>query len=77
TGGSSGLSPAIRRNVLAGLTYLEQARTVVDVVRDVPLPTFDPMLPSSSPDPEALEAFAERWGLVSSVRRLSTALGWS
>ncbi|MEI6621347.1 MAG: 5'-3' exonuclease [Actinomycetes bacterium] len=77
TGGSSGLSPAVRRNVMAGLPYLEQARTVVDVVRDVPLPDFDPMLPVRNPDPEALARFAVRWGLVSSVHRLSTALGWS
>lgn len=74
--GEGDFAPALQRNLLAGLPYLRRAAPVVRVVRDVPLPVFDSSLPQRCPDPQALAAFAELWGLTSSVTRVCTAVGW-
>jgi hypothetical protein len=44
------------------------------VALDVRLPDFDPALPTSPKDPEALLALAQRWNLAGSARRLVDAL---
>lgn len=74
--GEGKFAPALQRNLVAGLPYLRRAAPVVRVVRDVPLPVFDPALPPRCPDSEALQNFAELWGLTSCVTRLSAALNW-
>jgi len=50
------------------------ALPVCKVALDVPLPEFDPTLPATPKDPEALLALAERWNLAGSARRLVDAL---
>jgi hypothetical protein len=47
------------------------------VARDVPLPAFDPTIPTAPADPDALEALTAQWGLKSSVERVRTAFGWA
>jgi 5'-3' exonuclease len=66
-----------RLKLQAARDYLAVAPTVVDVVRDIPIPQLDDRVPSRPADPEALLALAERWGLSSSVERVLHAMGWS
>ncbi|WP_166351115.1 5'-3' exonuclease H3TH domain-containing protein [Phytoactinopolyspora limicola] len=68
------LSPTIRRRVLDARDYLTVAPGVVAVRTDVPVPPLDDHLPATPADPAALAALSERWGLGSSVTRVTTAL---
>ncbi|WP_280721688.1 5'-3' exonuclease [Kitasatospora sp. MAA4] len=70
----SKLTPARRKNILEGAPYLDVAPTVVRVATDVPLPTFDPILPTEPLDPMTLEALTTRWGLGTSLTRLLDTL---
>lgn len=70
----SRLTPARRKNLLEGSAYLDVAPTVVRVATDVPLPEFDPALPSEPLDPMTLEELSTRWGLGSSLDRLLAVL---
>ena len=63
-----------RAKLAASRDYLAVALPVVRVATDVPLPPLEGTLPSSPPDPGALEALGERWGLGSSLHRLRDAL---
>jgi 5'-3' exonuclease len=69
----SDLSPGQRRKLLEGSDYLDAAPHVVRVAPDAPVPEQLDDLPQTPPDHEALVAFAERWGLNSSVARVVTA----
>lgn len=75
--GTDGLSPSLRARLTAGLPYLAAAGPVVRVVRDLPLPEVDAAIPEHCPDPAALAAAAHRWGVTSSVERVSRSFGWS
>ncbi|WP_033259238.1 MULTISPECIES: 5'-3' exonuclease [Kitasatospora] len=70
----SKLTPARRKNLLEGAAYLDVAPTVVRVATDVPLPAFDPTLPTEPLDPMTLEALTTRWGLGTSLTRLLDTL---
>ncbi|MGQ0630397.1 MAG: 5'-3' exonuclease [Sporichthyaceae bacterium] len=70
----SALSPAVRRKLVAAGAYLAVAPAVVNVVRDIALPSLDCSLPSIPRDPEALLALSERWGLESPLNRLLNVL---
>lgn len=70
----SKLTPAKRRGILEASDYLDVAPKVVTVAPDVPLPAFNPALPTEPADPEVLEALAAQWGLGSSLMRLLDAL---
>lgn len=73
----SGMAPGPRRKITDALDYLEVAPRVVAVVRDLDLGLdlpADLLLPGSPTDPAALAALQERWGLGSSVDRLTAAL---
>jgi 5'-3' exonuclease len=69
-----GFTTAQRNRLHAGRDYLRVAPTVVNVVRDVPLPIIHGDLPTSPADPTALAALSERWGLTSTLARLAQAL---
>jgi 5'-3' exonuclease len=69
----SDLSPGQRRKLLEASDYLDVAPEVVLVARDAPVPDQDDDVPVTPPDHEALIAFAEHWGLSSSVARVITA----
>jgi 5'-3' exonuclease len=71
---ASGLSPVQRQRLQAARDYLAVAPKVVRVADDVPLPAFDPRLPRTPRDPEALRALAERWGLGGALERLLAVL---
>jgi 5'-3' exonuclease len=70
----AGFAPGLRTKLDAARTYLAAALPVCRVALDVRLPEFDPALPGSPKDPEALLALAERWNLAGSARRLVDAL---
>jgi 5'-3' exonuclease len=69
------LSPGVRAKLLAAADYLAVAPTVVNVVRDLPLPEVDATLrPVTGDRADAARAFAARWGLDSSMIRILAAL---
>jgi 5'-3' exonuclease len=70
----AGFAPGVRTKLAASREYLARALPVCRVATDVPLPDFDPVLPGSPRDPDALLALAERWNLAGSARRLVDAL---
>ena len=70
----AGFAPGLRTKLDAARTYLAAALPVCKVALDVRLPDFDPALPTSPEDPEALLALAQRWNLAGSARRLVDAL---
>ncbi|MCB5166449.1 5'-3' exonuclease [Streptomyces bambusae] len=71
---ASKLTPAQRRRLDEARPYVAVAPKVVQVAADVPLPAFDPALPSAPADPAALDALAHRWGLGGAVGRLLSTL---
>jgi 5'-3' exonuclease len=72
--GDATLSPGLRSKVRAAGDYLNAARVVVAVRRDVPLPPYDDALPATPRDPEMLVELSERWRLDSPLNRLLAAL---
>ncbi|MGN6473398.1 MAG: 5'-3' exonuclease [Mycobacteriales bacterium] len=60
--------------IMAAVAYIEPARKVVAVARDVPVGDIDPTLPHTPRDADALDELSERWGLESSVQRVLDAL---
>ncbi|MFE0423738.1 5'-3' exonuclease H3TH domain-containing protein [Streptomyces sp. NPDC058953] len=71
---ASRLTPAQRRRLAESRDYLAVAPKVVRVASDVPLPAFDPALPSEPLDPATLDELAARWGLGNALHRLLTVL---
>ncbi|MBW6439983.1 5'-3' exonuclease [Actinoplanes hulinensis] len=70
----AGFAPGVRTKLLASREYLGRALPVCKVATDVPLPGFDPVLPTAPRHPDALLALAERWNLAGSARRLVDAM---
>lgn len=68
------LTPSQRKRLDEARDYVAVAPTVVRVAGDVPLPAFDPSLPSEPRDPATLEALADQWGLGGALQRLLTVL---
>jgi 5'-3' exonuclease len=69
------LSPAVRAKLLAASDYLAVAPAVVNVVRDLDLPSTDATIrPLDAQQVAAARAFAERWGLDSAMTRILAAL---
>ena len=60
--------------VAAHLEYVEAAKTVVCVAKDVALPDLDDQLCATPREPERLVALSDRWGLDAPLNRLLTAL---
>lgn len=71
---SAGFAPGVRTKLADARDYLAKALPVCKVALDVDLPRFDPAMPRSPRDPDALIALAERWNLASSAKRLIDAL---
>jgi 5'-3' exonuclease len=72
--GDTAVTGAQTGKLNAARAYLDVAPTVVDVVRDVPLPDVPDALPREPADPQALAALVERWGLATSVDRVHQAI---
>ncbi len=69
------LSPSVRAKLLAASDYLAVAPAVVNVVRDLDLPTVESTIrPLGAGEVEASRAFADRWGLDSAMTRILAAL---
>ena len=74
TAGEPGpIKPAQRSSLVAAADYLDAATNVVSVRRDLQIDA-DPRLPRSPADPELLDELVARWGIASSVERLTAAL---
>ncbi|MFG2558475.1 5'-3' exonuclease H3TH domain-containing protein [Streptomyces sp. NPDC048496] len=71
---ASRLTPSQRKRLDEARDYVAVAPTVVRVADDVPLPAFDPALPTEPRDPAALEALATQWGLGGALQRLLATL---
>ena len=71
---AAAFAPGVRGRLQAAADYLAVAPTVVRVVRDAPLPPFDPALPAVPVDADALMTLAQRWNLAGSCRRLVDAI---
>ncbi|MGH3679434.1 MAG: 5'-3' exonuclease [Natronosporangium sp.] len=71
---AAGFAPGLRGKLVAARDYLAVAPTVVRVVRDVPLPELDPVLPATPADPARLLALAGTWNLAGPCRRLVDTL---
>jgi 5'-3' exonuclease len=71
----SDLAPGPRLRIKDAAAYLAVAPTVVAVARDIDLPRGVALaLPSAPADPEVLAVLTERWGIGSSVQRLTGVL---
>ena len=70
----AGFAAGLRTKLDAARDYLDKALPVCKVALDVKLPDFDPAMPRTPKDPDALLALAERWNLAGSARRLVDAL---
>ena len=70
----SDLSPGQRKKLLEASDYLDAAPAVVTVAPDAPIAELDDALPATPPDHQALVAFAEKWGVESSVSRVVQAM---
>ncbi|MDP9817868.1 5'-3' exonuclease [Spirilliplanes yamanashiensis] len=71
---AAGFAPGLRAKLAAATDYLVAAVPVCRVARDVPLPDFDPELPSAPVDGDRLMELAQRWNIASPCRRLVDAL---
>ena len=71
---ASALKPAARRRLDAAREYLAVAPDVVRVHDDAPTVPVDSKLPGTAADPKELDRLAERYGLVSPIRRLQRSL---
>ena len=72
---ASDLAPGPRLKIKDAADYLAVAPTVVAVARDIELPRGDALaLPAAPVDPTALADLTERWGLTTSVERLTGTL---
>ncbi len=67
------MKPAQRGNLVAAADYLDAARAVVAVRRDLDV-RFDPTIPARPADDEVLAELAARWAIGSSIKRVTDAL---
>ena len=74
SGEQNGFPAGSRNKLTAARDYLSSARTVVEVVLDVPLPELDDRLPEAPRDPAHLDELAKRWNLGGPAERLAQAL---
>jgi 5'-3' exonuclease len=72
--GHGGFPAGSRPKLAAARGYLEAALPVVLVAADAPVPAADGRLPAVPPDPAKLARLGERWGLGSSLSRMTAAL---
>ena len=72
--GRAPIRAGIIRGLVEGADYLDRAVPVVRVA-DVPLPHVDVAIPARPADPDRLQELAHRWGVATSVQRLTEALG--
>ena len=72
--GDPAMPAGARLKLGAARDYLAVAPAVVRVACDVPLPSYDDLLPRGPKDPAKLVELSERWGLDSPLNRVLAAL---
>ena len=72
--GDPAMPAGARLKLDAARDYLAVAPAVVKVACDVPLPSYDDLLPRAPKDPAKLVELSERWGLDSPLNRVLAAL---
>ena len=72
--GDPAMPAGARLKLDAARDYLAVASGVVQVACDVPLPSYDDLLPRSPRHPAQLVELSERWGLDSPLNRVLAAL---
>ncbi len=72
--GDPAMPAGARLKLDAARDYLAVAPAVVKVTCDVPLPSYDGLLPRAPKDPTKLVELSERWGLDSPLNRVLAAL---
>jgi 5'-3' exonuclease len=72
--GDPGLTATQKKRLVESADYLAVAPTVVTVAPDAPVGDIDDRVPQVVADADRLVELAERWGLVSSVKRVVDAL---
>ena len=70
------LTPALRKKIIAGESYLAIAPKLVSCATDVPLPNLDLKLPKQPLNLSKIRKFQEDYNLGVSIDRLISALGW-
>ncbi len=71
--GDKGMPPGARTKLEAGRDYLAVAPRVVAVAHDVPLPSYDDVIPATPRDPDRVVELSERWALDSPFNRVLNA----
>jgi 5'-3' exonuclease len=74
--GHDALSPSLAKKIIEGESYLKIAPTLVNVARDVSLPSMKVNMPSKPADLSLIYQMKDEYGLGASVDRLIAALGW-
>jgi len=69
-----GMSAGVAAKIRAAHNYLAVAPEVVNVARDLDLPLSTEDTRITTPDPAAIDAVAQRWGLGASMTRAADAL---
>jgi 5'-3' exonuclease len=72
--GDPAMPAGARLKLDAARDYLAVAPAVVKVACDVPLPSYDDLLPRAPKEPAKLVELSERWGLDSPLNRVLAAL---
>ena len=72
--GDPAMPAGARLRLDAARAYLAVASAVVKVACDVPLPSYDDLLPRAPKEPAKLVELSERWGLDSPLNRVLAAL---
>jgi len=70
------LTPALRKKLIEGESYIEIAPTIVHCALDVPIPTIDMKMPARPDSLDKIYALQKQHGLGASVDRMISALGW-
>ncbi|MEO7979713.1 MAG: 5'-3' exonuclease [Sporichthyaceae bacterium] len=71
--GDKGMPPGARTKLEAGRDYLAVAPRVVAVAHDVPLPSYDDLIPATPGDPDRVVELSEQWALDSPLNRVLNA----
>lgn len=74
--GDENLSPALRKKIIEGESYLSFAPKLVACATDVPLPKISLQLPKKPPKLDQINLMKEQYNLGASVDRLIAALNW-
>ncbi len=70
------LTPALRKKLIEGESYIEIAPTIVHCALDVPIPKIDMTKPVRPASLDKIYELQKEYGLGASIDRMISALGW-